>query len=199
MKKNLLLAGVAGLLFAQNAQAENSLNIKPVVGIDYLYSQIDFSDGMNEFVKDKLNSIGLSAGLKLNKNFGLEAFYQQSGKADKTSDVIIDGLSDDIYSLETSLKYKAYGLDAIGYLPVHQNLDLIGTAGIAYYDAELTIKLAGEKLKESEKKIGYRLGMGVQYNLDEQVSFRLLGRYNYTNIDDAKHLLDLTAGIRCYF
>lgn len=192
MKKTLLLAGVAGLLFAQNAQAENSFEIKPVVGVDYVYSQIDLEDGASDLWEDKLNAFAISAGVKINKYFGIEAFYQQSEEAEKSHNIYY---LYNQYSIDATIKYKAYGVDFISYAPIHKNIDLIGMIGTAYYDADVSL---GD-ITVSEGKFGFRLGAGIQFNFNEQVSLRIMGRHNYTNIEGAKNMLDVTAGIRYYF
>lgn len=191
MKKTLLLAGVASL-FSLNAQATE---IKPVIGLDYVYSIADFDDSDSEgdysdFYEDKLNALALSAGVKLNQYVGLEAFYQQSEKADKTTDGI----------LKVEDKYKAYGLDVIGYLPVIPQLDLIGSLGVAYYKAEVKYSVLGIDLgSDSEDKIGFRAGAGLQYNFNDHIAARLMAKYNYTNIDGLDNIVDVTAGVRYYF
>lgn len=63
MKKTLLLAGVASL-FAFNAQA---LDVKPYVGVDYVYSKADL---VSDDFDDQWNAYAVSVGTKLNKNFG---------------------------------------------------------------------------------------------------------------------------------
>lgn len=192
MKKSLLLAGIAGVLFTHNAQAENTWNIKPVVGMDYVYSTVDLDDGNETFFEDKMNAFALSAGVKINNYFGIEAFYQQSEKAEKSNHFYAYG---NMYSLDTTIKYRVYGADLVGYLPVADKFDLIGTAGVAYYDAKIT----AEFLSGSEKEVGFRLGAGAQYNVNDNVALRLMGRYNYTGIDGAKNMFDITAGARYYF
>lgn len=193
MKKTLLLAGIAGVLFAHNAQAENTLDIKPVIGIDYVYSQIDMDDGVNEIWEDKLNAYALSAGVKINKYFGVEAFYQQSEEAEKSHDIYVYPYHQ--LSIDTTIKYKAYGIDLVGYAPVHKNFDLIGTIGTAYYDTDISLGY----MSASEGKLGFRLGAGAQVNINEHVSLRIMGKYNYTNIEGAKNMFDVTAGARFYF
>ncbi len=191
MKKTLLLAGVASL-FSLNAQATE---IKPVIGLDYVYSIADIDDvytedGVELGMEDKLNAFALSAGVKLNQYVGLEAFYQQSEKADKTT----------YYIIKTEDKYKAYGLDVIGYLPVIPQLDLIGSLGVAYYKAEVKASVLGIDLgSDSEDKIGFRFGAGLQYSFNDHIAARLMAKYNYTNIDGLDNIVDVTAGVRYYF
>lgn len=168
----------------------DTFRIRPVVGIDYVYSMVDIDDfdtedGKLDLAKDKLNALAVSAGLQLNPYFGLEAFYQQSEKAKKKTYV-----EDGYYEIED--QYKAYGLDLIAYYPVISQLDLIGSLGVAYFKAE--VKDIG-----SEDKIGFRFGAGLQYYITDYLAFRLMARYNYTNIDGLDNIVDVTAGIRVYF
>ncbi len=183
----------------------DTIQIRPVIGIDYVYSMADLDvdvegEDISDFYEDKLHAIALSIGFKFNQYFGLEAFYQQSEKADKK---FLRGV---IY---TENKYKAYGLDAIGYLPIAPQLDLIGSLGVAYYKAEVKFSAEGESLSGSKDKIGFRAGAGFQYNFSDYLAFRLMARYNYVNIKgDFKgadvsykldNIVDVTAGIRVYF
>ena len=179
----------------------NTFRLRPVVGIDYVYSMVDIGDfdtedGKLDLAKDKLNAFALSAGLQLNQYVGLEAFYQQSKKAKKTTDM---GYYD--YIVED--QYKAYGLDLIAYYPVISQLDLIGSLGVAYFKAE--VKNLADNKSYNEDKLGFRFGAGLQYYITDYLAFRLMARYNYVNIkgpDDLyklDNIVDVTAGIRVYF
>ena len=78
MKKTLLLAGVAALV-SFNA---NAMEMKPYVGLDYVYSMVDLAEG-DSYFEDKLNAFAVSAGTRFHKNFGMEAFYQRSEEGEK--------------------------------------------------------------------------------------------------------------------
>ena len=190
MKKTLLLAGVASL-FSLNAQATE---IKPVIGLDYVYSNANFDDFYTDdgerldAAEDMLQTLALSAGVKFNQYVGLEAFYQQSEKADKTTDGI----------LKVEDKYKAYGLDVIGYLPVIPQLDLIGSLGVGYYKVEVKDLVGNEKIIDKDK-IAFRIGGGLQYNFNDHIAARVMARYNDTNINGLDNIVDVTAGVRYYF
>lgn len=193
MKKTLLLAGVASL-FAFNAQA---LDVKPYVGVDYVYSKMDLDvklegENVSRYLEDNLNAFAVSAGTKFNKNFGIEAFYQQSEDGKKT-----------ISPLEkTETNYKAYGVDFIGYLPVgcENKLELLGSVGLAQYDAEAKYKIAGFRvINLDDDGLGLRFGAGAQYNFNEHLAARVMARYVDTDIDGLDNMVDLTAGIRYTF
>ena len=180
----------------------DTFRIRPVIGIDYVHSSADFDDDEDsDIFEDKFNAFALSAGIQLNPYFGLEAFYQQSDKGEKS---FYSGI------IKTQDEYKAYGLDIIGYLPVASQLDFIGTLGVAYYKAEVraSVRLwdgSHESESDSKDKLGFRFGAGLQYYITDYLAFRLMARYNYVNIkgpDDLyklDNIVDVTAGIRVYF
>ena len=189
MKKTLLLAGVAAL-FAVNA---NAMELKPYVGLDYVRSDVDIDkiEGYQYF-EDGLNAFAVSAGTRFHKNFGLEAFYQQSEEGNKKT-----GL------LEMNDEYKAYGIDAIGYLPLgcEQKFELLGSLGVGYYDVDVKEKVLGIKTDSySDNGWGYRAGVGAQYNVTDNLAARVMARYvDIENVEGVDNMVDLTAGIRYSF
>lgn len=192
MKKTLLLAGVAALVAANASAAE----IKPYVGLDYVYSMADIDkvDGYQLFEED-VDAFAVSAGAKLHENFGVEAFYQQSGEGKNTDTIAgISGVS--------KFEYKAYGLDVIGYLPVTQKLELLGSLGVGYYDVDAKLKITAPvegHSSTSDDGWAWRIGAGAQYNFTENWGARVMARYADLDIDGIDNIVDLTAGIRYSF
>lgn len=190
MKKILLYAGVAASVFAFNAEAVE-LDIKPYVGLDYVYSMgdIDKIEGINLF-EENLNALAVSAGAKLHKNFGIEMFYQKSEEGEKK---FANGKTKD--------EYQAYGLDLLGYLPVAEKLDLIGSLGFGYYDVDINVKAKTPAVSADgdDQGAGYRLGLGAQYNFTENWGARVMARYVDIDIDGIDNMVDLTAGVRYSF
>lgn len=190
MKKTLLLAGVAALV-SFNA---NAMEMKPYVGLDYVYSMTDIDkvDGEKLFEED-LNAFAITAGAKMHKNFGLEAFYQQSREESKDNNDFTKGKDE----------YNAFGLDAIGYLPIdHEGkFELLGSLGIGYYDVDYKLKdrLSGDRISEGDDGFGYRIGAGAQYNITENVAARVMARYVDLDVDGMDNMVDVTAGIRYSF
>lgn len=175
MKRTISALMVAASAIAFTASA-NAYEFKPYAGIDYNYSR---THGVAN-----LNSASVNVGTNYNKYFGTEVFYQFSD-------------SDKKGSTETSL--RAYGLDAYGYLPLgcEQKLSLLGTVGIANIDYK--IKDDG-KTRQTENGLGYRLGAGAQYNIDENLSVRALARYTFTDkVNNIDHIMEYSAGIRYTF
>lgn len=185
MKKYLLLAGVASIMsFNANAM---EMEMKPYVGLDYVYSMMDTDklDGAN-VVDENLNAYAISAGMKMHKNFGVEAFFQQTEEGKKH-----------YKGAEVKDKYHAYGVDMIGYMPLgcDEKVELLGSLGLGYYDTE--VKALGEK--ETDDAWGWRLGAGAQYNFTENMAGRVMVRYADVDIEGIDNIVDLTAGVRYSF
>jgi hypothetical protein len=125
---------------------------------------------------------------------------------EKTSEAMFE-LDDGVYSVDfkTKLSYQAFGADLIGYVPATNTnapqINLIGTLGLAYYDVKLTTSLPDfdSSVSESEEHFGVRAGLGLQYDATDNLSFRVLGRYNYIGMDGLDSIIDVTAGVRYYF
>ena len=184
MKKTLLLAGVACLFAANAANAE----VKPYVGLDYNYSSFGMDHDANTALEDDYNNLSLIAGAKLHENFGLEAFYQRSLN-EKNTDPEGDKFSSRI---------QAYGVDALGYLPLgcDKQVELIAGVGLGQY--EMKYRLQGEG-SDKEEALGYRLNVGAQYNIDENWSVR--GRYRHVYLQHSflNDLNEFSAGVRYNF
>ncbi len=183
MKKTIgaLMVAVSAVAMAANA---NAMEYNPYAGVEYGYSFLNGADRENNF-----NSGKIFVGSQYNQNFGVEAFYQRT-TSDKKA--LKNGVQ--------KLKYEAYGLDAMGYLPLgcDQEVALIGTAGVAYYDFK--DKTEG-KASDNEGMWGYRLGAGAEYNVNENIAVRALARY--TKLDerilDSNDMMEYSIGARYNF
>ncbi|MBO6282192.1 MAG: porin family protein [Alphaproteobacteria bacterium] len=211
MRKTLLLAGVASL-FAAQAQAADFF-FKPYVGLDYIHSWTDveteeLDDGTEiKDNKDHMNAGAVSVGAKFHPNFAVEAFYQQSDKAKKNlgNFVYVDDISGDAYNvnLKTEVKYKAFGLDLVGSIPVSDKLEILGTVGTGHYKVNYKVMAKSGGISKSDSnsksKWGIRIGAGLQYNFNEHISARMMLRNTNTRIEGFKNITDITAGVRYYF
>ena len=181
MKKLLLTSMI--ILSAVSAHAGD---IKPVLGIDYTYSDIGLKNGWEYVAEDKYNSFNLSAGFKSGKYVGMEAFFQHSGKK--------DGAYTIYGPIQTS--FYAIGSDVIGYLPIQEKLNLLGSIGFGYYN--VTAELAG--YEESENGLGIRLGAGVQYDLTNNIALRSIARYvKPVGFDTMDDIMEISTGIHFSF
>ncbi len=206
--------------YHNNMIHKSTWNIRPVIGMDYSYALVDseakfWGENYNSALNDEYNSFAIAGGIKINKNFGVELFYQQSSDEKGKYGYL---LPDPLFGIdEIGLKYKAYGIDFIGYIPFHEKFDLIGTIGVAKYEMDTTysekyVSINGfehYKTNKNDDNIGFRIGAGIQANVTDNISVRLIARYQHTGLNtsfydnecnlDLNHTIDLTAGLRFYF
>ena len=150
----------------------------------------------------------LKLAAKFNKYFGLEGFYQKSGDG-KNETMYEDNEEWGEYGEDkTTISYTAIGVDALGYLPVSQELELLASLGLAQYDFESKtsyIGIYGNYYEEgSEAKdfdsLGIRIGIGAQYNITNNFALRAMARYVKMNDDEyVKNLTELSLGLRYMF
>lgn len=187
MKKTLLLAGVACVLLSSNAFAgwqDMAKNSKLYVGADYAFDSFDFKGGLDN-AKNSYNSGIFNVGTRMDR-IGAEIFGQWSGSRSKKME-------------DTKLKTKvnAYGLDFYGYQPIgcEGKFDLLATVGVAdyYYKGE------ANDTSKSNNRIGWRAGAGAMYNMTDNISARVVGRYAYIGAKDLNHAAEVTAGLRYSF
>lgn len=173
MKKTLLLAGAVCLVGISQAQA--MIKADPYIGLDYVYSDMDMNHGRDHNIENKFNSLSINAGAKLHENFGLEAYYQQSDSEKKHGH---------------KSRFYSYGVDAMGYLPVADKVDLIGSVGIGQYE----FRSGGD-----ENDLGYRIGVGAQYSFNNNWAARAMVREVFLDSDTMDNMLEFSAGVRYNF
>ena len=186
MKKTLLLAGVAAL-FAVNANAAQmkTYDLKPYVGMDYIYSYAGYKD-VDRNPERSYNSIEGNVGIRMWKYFGPEFYYQYAFKRHS-------------FSGDEKLKnrFYSYGIDMYGYMP-------IGCDGT--YDALASVGLGGYNVKSRHhlysndtNKVGYRFGLGMMYHITDNIAARIMGRYDYIGTKYLDDIWEMTAGLRYSF
>lgn len=185
MKKTLLLAGVACLVSATAAHAMDFSKFKPIMGLDYAYSDADFKKEAKAINGDFSSGI-ISLGTKIGDYSSVEAFYQMAGEEKGKQ----DGVS-------YKGKFSAYGMDAYGHMPIgcEQKVELLGSMGLGIYD----INIKKDGVKNSSDRVGYRFGLGAQYNFTEHLAGRVMARYNYIGNTNLHSFNELTAGVRYSF
>lgn len=187
-------------------QQQQTYGIRPYIGLDYVYSNVGYSDIQttidnrpteipSSLMKDTNNSFSINLGLRFNQYIGAEVFYQQSDEQDKTTQVYYYGQMCDA---EISTKFKAYGLDVIGYIPFTYNFEGLATIGVANYNFEGSL---GKDFvgSDDEDGLGIRLGLGALYHLNNHIAIRLIGRYVTLENDWVDDMVDISAGIRYTF
>ncbi len=187
-------------------QYEEPNKIRPYIGLDVATSSTDFGDndwigdGSYKFFDDKNEALSFVVGAKFNKNFGVEAFYQASSESEKKT-----YWDEDFYEKD-KLSYSAFGIDAIAYMPINQEFELLAALGLAQYDFETKYEdvdevfgnLGGES--KDFDSLGIRFGIGAQYNITNNLALRGMARYIKMNDDEyVKSLTEFSLGLRYMF
>lgn len=180
--------------------SDNFVQVRPMLGVDYAFSKVDLPDGASELFNDKFNSLNVTAGVKIGQYVGLEAFFQKSGDSTKTVY--------DIY--ETTLSFHAYGADLAFYIPLvsqyeqknsynfhyYTPVNLLAAIGVGQYKA--AVKLEDVKIGKISKTAP-RFGAGLQFNFNDTLALRTMGRYVLFDDEDVDNLVEFTVGLRAYF
>jgi len=182
MKKILLLSGAA-LLFSFNADAtmHHFSELKPYVGAEYVYSHSK-PGGTAGGLKRNFNSAKADLGLEIYKNLYTEFSYQQSWQVKNKK-----------YFETHSVKqrFAAYAMDLYAKMPIMCSpFGLVATGGFALYD--ITQKGLPDK---SFQRVGYRIGGGMQYDMNENWSARVIGRYSYVGANRLDNYAEVAAGM----
>lgn len=182
MKKYLLLSAAAFLMATQ----ANAYDLNPYIGMDLGGAHVKAAgkklDGSSNVAVANIN-----VGVKFNPYFGLELSSQGSSDSD------IDNLGD--------LSYSSIGLDAVGYVPLNYQWQLLGMAGLGYYDfdIELDHKVDGWDIHYSRNKTAFRAGLGLQYELNDKWAIRGLARYHHIDNDYFDYIADYMIGLKYKF
>jgi opacity protein-like surface antigen len=143
----------------------------------------DFQDQNDKslFRKKKSPGADMFLGMRFNENFGAEAGYSF---LKKSHNVFTN--ANNKYVLD--VKMRNAHIDAIGYLPVADDLELLGSVGLGRLSTKIqekfndrVLQLSNEEKKLTKTKTGIRLGLGAQYKLTENVGTRFMVRHQKGN------------------
>ena len=172
------------------AQPVNTL--RPYLGVDAGTTDIGYSGSQEKYLlKDRAMFVGGAAGLRIGRNWGVEVFYQTSNTAKKTADD----------EWRTEGDYTAYGVDALGFLPLNDQLELVAAAGVGKYEFDVKLKYSDgiHEFSGSDDNVGYRFGAGAQYNITDHWALRSMVRYVVLDSEYIDDMLEFSLGMRYTF
>lgn len=165
-------------------QNQSVSDIRVYLGGNIAYSGVNYADkgeyaqDLKEFDSDYAD-FEINFGTKINKYFGFEAFALFSSPCELELKIFSNRYS-------SELSYTAFGANAMGYLPINENFNFIASIGVGQYQftheyngVEDGINYSGT---EESNKTGIGIGVGFSYDFTE--NFSMLGKYEYTTIDD---------------
>lgn len=173
MKKKLI-AAACGLLVSGVVCADD---MKFYVGGDLGYNKLGYYNDLKNYIgsftggkiKSKVPSLGLLGGINFHENFGAEVGYDfyRKAKASFTN-----------YAGDYGMKLQNMHLDVLGYVPFNQCFDFVGSVGVGQARVkEINDTWSNGNSGEKYNKIGFRLGAGMQYNIDCNFAARAMVGY----------------------
>jgi OmpA-OmpF porin, OOP family len=123
----------------------------------------------------------LFGGLKINKNFAIEAGYFNLGKFGFTANTTPAG------TLTGTIKIQGVNLDAVGIVPITEKFGAFGRVGLQYAQSKDTFTGTGavtvSNPSPSKNQANYKLGFGVQYDFTRSLGLR--GEWERYRVNDA--------------
>lgn len=183
--KKFLVVSAAALLVSFSAKAAD-IEIKPLVGLDYVYSYASYKGENKKVFQRNYNSPALVVGAELNKYFSVEGLYQQTFEQSKNHD-----------GTKTKSKFRVLGVEAIGHLPLgcNEKIELLGLVGTGDY------RFSAKDFADKGSENGWygRIGGGVQYNVTDKVAVRAMVKNSWVDVKGLDSVLDATLGVRYTF
>jgi len=107
----------------------------------------------------------LFGGYQVNRHFAIEASYFDYGSISATGQTV--GVPFRITGDAT-----AFGLAAVGILPVANHFSLFGKLGLLRTEVDVTASGVGGAFTESDSETGLHVGIGLMFNLGRNFSIR---------------------------
>jgi len=212
MFKRILVCGtiasclLSGAALANGYKGEGSLSapmssslFHPYVGLSYVYLHNSYKSSVTETIgsstttfspnatsPNNFSGLSFSSGFKYGKYIGMEFGYAQFGSKNQTAQ-----------TTTTTYRPKAGYVDFRAYYPIEQ-FDLIGVAGFAMTslgDAKVVNTTSGTtSTLGADDSVVPRLGLGVDYNFNDNWGIRALGKYSFVNSRYVNSAYTLEAG-----
>lgn len=200
MNKKLASIALSGAMLVSGASFGMDFDPKFYVGAEAQYNKLkgdkNFSNAGQSLLRKK-NSPGadLFLGTRITENFGAEVGYSVL----KRSHNNLTG------GQVVNVKMNNPHVDAIGYIPVGNDVELIGSVGLGRLSTKVDNKVNGvvTALTANDKsltktKTGIRLGLGAQYKFSENVGARFMVRHQKGN-KIIKNVNSAGLGLFCQF
>lgn len=215
LSKLILSTAIAGVM-TSTANAGSLKELNPYIGIDYQRTTLDYNSNYTKFgggtsvdgnviLEDALNGFNVHAGIRPHKHVGFELGYFYNIEESKS---IANGSTVGTGTVATAnfttdVTTQGLTFDALGYLPIdkQERFELIGTAGLSITNAEVTFNVPGVGAGSAdETEVGFRAGLGGQINVNENLNFRAIGRYQTADFEDvADDSMVYTVGLNYKF
>lgn len=117
---------------------------------------------------DSDTGIKFFGGLRSGENFGVELSYLDFGKQEAN-----------FYGFDASVEITGVGVSIVGFLPINDDFELFGKAGVLAWDVDVTL----DSYTASDDGSDLFLGFGASYRLAEQFAIR--AEWEFVDLDGA--------------
>lgn len=164
------------------------------VGAEAQMNKLKSGNSVQQFQDSKGNSLlrqtnipgaGLQLGTRLNENAGLEVGYSWLRKSNS---IVSDVAANVMTNKNLLLKMKNTYVDLLGYVPVANDINLIGSLGFGRLSTKAQVKTNGVNVPltqaaqdATKTKMGVRFGVGAEYKIDSNISARFMLRQQKGN------------------
>jgi opacity protein-like surface antigen len=198
------------MVFAAQAQANDDVKVYVGAGVGYSFlskgnptitngdgmvpvtsAQLDELTAQAQEIRNQSGNLNFFAGVRLNDYVGFEAGYTRTFFRKPNFSANYEGSETESFSIRAR-QSNVYA-DVLGYYPIAENLELVGSVGVARAKTNITKKdsknateeqksnsqLARQAVESSIDSVMYqpRIGAGLNYHVTSNVSVRGMVRY----------------------
>ena len=180
------------------ASADSGMMFRPTVGVDYQYIGLNYNPTVtgidrSQLLEDSLHGVNIHVGARLHKYFGVEAGYIWTGDGEKKNVLGVAGAN-------TTVNVDGWTFDLLGYMPVAQKLEFIGTVGVTALNYYGKASASAVVTSTDTTEAGFRVGGGLQYWLTDHVGVRGLARYQTADFNGVvDNAVEATLGLNYQF
>jgi hypothetical protein len=184
MKNKLATLALSGVMLVSGTAFGMDFDPKFYLGgeaqLNKLKNGQNFQDTNGKsMIRKKSPSLGAFLGTRFNEYLGAELGYT----ALKTSKQTL------VNNNTLTVKMRNPYLDVLGYIPVANDVDVIGSIGVGRLQTKTSMKAANNATlqltsmqhSDAKAKAGVRLGVGAQYKFDTNFGGRVMLRHQKGN------------------
>ncbi len=180
---------VVGAMVAAGGASAAMEDISPMVGVDAEWIHMKGKGNLNRILPKSYWGGNVWIGARFCENVGLEAGYNWTNNRKKSHIVKAGETATFSAPVGTKVtgkaKFSGWHVDLLGYLPMDECFDLIGTVGYGWDKPKLHIHQnttpAVNFNRKGKNKGVFRAGVGGQYMVSDNVGLRVMGRYQNTS------------------
>ncbi len=182
--KSLVIAGA--IVAASSVSADMMADFNPYIGADYYQAWMKPKGDYNQVLPKDFPGATLYVGTKFHENFGVELGYDWSAQKKKDFNLPANanffGTVQNAFSGTAKVRRTGGHLDLVGFLPVAECFDLIGSVGFGWVQTKIdtgtvtnaNVSRRGSAVNSlSGKGRGvFRIGVGGSYMVTEMIGLR---------------------------